>query len=88
MCPLISGPYFPVFGPEITPYWDSFHAVTLVIIGLLEFYKKHQNLSPKCSIKKLFLEISQHSQENTCARVSFLIKLEASGADSGTGVFL
>ena len=24
-----------------------------------------------CSVKKLFLEISQNSQENTCARVSF-----------------
>ena len=24
---VISGPYFPVFGPEITPYWDTFHAV-------------------------------------------------------------
>ena len=29
--------------------------------------------------KKVFLEISQNSQENTCARVSFLIKLHASG---------
>ena len=28
-----------------------------------------------CSLKKVFLEISQNSQENTCARVSFLIKL-------------
>ena len=27
--------------------------------------------------KKMFLEISQSSQENTCARVSFLIKLQA-----------
>ena len=27
------------------------------------------------SVKKVFLEISQNSQENTCARVSFLIKL-------------
>ena len=46
--------------------------------------------------KKLFLEISQNSQENTCARVSFLIKLQALGrrpamllkGDSGTGGFL
>ena len=29
--------------------------------------------------KKVFLEISQNSQENTCPRVSFLIKLQASG---------
>ena len=28
----------------------------------------------KCFVKQVFLEISQNSQENTCARVSFLIK--------------
>ena len=27
--------------------------------------------------KKVLLEVSQNSQENTCARVSFLIKLQA-----------
>ena len=32
----------------------------------------------RCSVKKAFLKISQNSQENTCARVSFLIKLKAS----------
>ena len=31
------------------------------------------------SVKKVFLEILQNSQENTCARISFLIKLQASG---------
>ena len=30
----------------------------------------------RCSVKKVFLEIWQNSQENTCARVSFLIKLQ------------
>ena len=30
----------------------------------------------RCSEKKVFLEISQNSQENTCAKVSFLIKLQ------------
>ena len=30
-------------------------------------------VSQRCSVKKVFLEISQNSQENTCARVSFLI---------------
>ena len=25
---VISSPYFPVFGPEITPYLDTFHTVT------------------------------------------------------------
>ena len=33
----------------------------------------------RCSVKKLFLEISQNSQENTCAIVAFLIKLHTSG---------
>ena len=28
-------------------------------------------------MKKVFLEISQNSQESTCARVAFLIKLQA-----------
>ena len=31
----------------------------------------------RCSVKKMFLEILQNSQENICARVSFLIKLQA-----------
>ena len=31
----------------------------------------------RCSVKKVFLEISQNSQGNTCARVSFLKKLQA-----------
>ena len=29
-----------------------------------------------CSVKNIFLKVSQNSQENTCARVSFLIKLQ------------
>ena len=31
----------------------------------------------RCSLKSVFLKISQNSQENTCVRVSFLIKLQA-----------
>ena len=44
--------------------------------------------------KNVFLEILQNSPEYACARVSFLIKLQAWGLqfywkrDSGTGVFL
>ena len=33
----------------------------------------------RCSVKNVFLEISQNLQENNCARVSFLTKLLASG---------
>ena len=32
-------------------------------------------VTQRCSVKKMFLEIPQNSQKNTCARVSFLIKL-------------
>ena len=34
-------------------------------------------VAQRFSVKMVFLEISQYSQENTCARVSFLIKLQA-----------
>ena len=34
-------------------------------------------VAQKCFVKKMFLEISQNSEESTCARVSFLIKLQA-----------
>ena len=32
-------------------------------------------------LKSVFLEILQNSQENTCARVSFLLKLQASSCN-------
>ena len=31
----------------------------------------------RCPVKKVFLKIFQNSQENTCARAFFLIKLQA-----------
>ena len=34
-------------------------------------------VAQRCSMKKVLLEILQNSQENTCARASFLIKLQA-----------
>ena len=37
---------------------------------------KRRSSHRKCSVKKLILDISQNSQENTCDRVSFLINLE------------
>ena len=33
----------------------------------------------RCSVNKVFLETWQNSQENTCARFSILIKLQAWG---------
>ena len=36
-------------------------------------------VAQRCSVKNVLSEIWQNSQENTFARVSFLIKLQASG---------
>ena len=61
---------------------------------ILSSHEGPEAVTQKCSVKKLFLEISQNSQENTCPRVSFLIKLQASAhicikkGGSGVGVFL
>ena len=33
-------------------------------------------VAQRCSVKKVFLEVSQNSQENICASVSSLIKLQ------------
>ena len=43
---------------------------------VLIFYFSHEVVAQRCSVKKVFLEISENLQENTCARVSFLIKLQ------------
>ena len=40
------------------------------------FLKRTEAVARRCSVKKVFLEISQNSHENTCARSSFLIKLQ------------
>ena len=46
---VISGPYFPIFGlntgkygPEITPYLDTFHAVKLSFAILNDFNDKEK----------------------------------------------
>ena len=45
-------------------------------------FLKIRNSHGRCSVKKEFLKISQNSQENTWARVLFLINLQASPATS------
>ena len=38
-------------------------------------FQSREAAAQRCSVKKVFLEISQNSQKNTCARFSFLVKL-------------
>ena len=40
--------------------------------GTIGYFESIEVVVPRCSVKKAFLEISQNSQENACARVSFL----------------
>ena len=41
----------------------------------LLYLRVTEAVDQRCSVRKVFLEISQNSRKNTCARVSFLIKL-------------
>ena len=45
-------------------------------------------VAQRYSVKKMFLEISQNSQESTYARVSYLIKLQVSGLIPASTPFL
>ena len=38
-------------------------------------------VAKRCSVKRVLLKISQDSQENTCARFSFLIQVQASACN-------
>ena len=44
-------------------------------LGITHSMRLLEAVAQRCSVKKLSLEITQNSQENTRARVSFLIKL-------------
>ena len=81
----------------ITIYWNNFFAYQRLIL----LYHFHQKISKqkmavfktnrcrhwRCSIKKLFLKISQNLQKNTCVRVSFLINFIKNFLLQGNQVF-
>ena len=48
-----------------------YHLMIIATVGFLEA------VAWRCSVKKVFLDILQNSQKNSCARVSFSIKLQA-----------
>ena len=47
-----------------------------------KFLNSIETIAQRCSVKKVFLEISQYSPENTCVRVSILIKLQTWGPEA------
>ena len=61
----------------------SFFLFPLVSITFT-FYILLKAVFQRCSVNKVFLEISPNSQETTCARISFLIKLQAWGLRPAT----
>ena len=56
----------------IEPLYDNATIISWELVHI-------EAVSQRCSVKKVFLEVSQNSQENTCARVSLLKKLLAWG---------
>ena len=50
---------------------------SLAVRQLVRYVATFRSSHRSCSVKKVFLKISQISLENTCVRVSFLIKLKA-----------
>ena len=44
-------------------------------------FKGLEAVTRRCSVRKVVLKILEKSQENSCVRVSFLIKLQASGLE-------
>ena len=44
----------------------------------------HRSSHRRCSIKNVFLKISQNLQESTCVKISFLIKLHGNFIKRGT----
>ena len=59
---------------DLWPYRKSWKSLPKLLLKTLRLTEA---VIQRCSVKKVFLRISQISQENTCARVSFLIKLQA-----------
>ena len=56
---------------------STFVKVELIYWNYLFSYSLYRSSHQGFLWKKMFLEISQNSQENTCGRVSFVIKLQA-----------
>ena len=52
-------------------------SMTLELISHRESWLPVKAVAQRCFVKTVLLEILQNSQENTCARVFFLIKLRA-----------
>ena len=62
---VFSGPYFPVFGPEKTPYWDTVHAL---VRGQAAFgsYGKLQNSNCETNWYDQYINFIYNGPEKIC----------------------
>ena len=49
-------------------------------MSLLSKFHDTEAVARRCLVKKMFVEILENSQENTCVKVSFLTKLQATAS--------
>ena len=56
-------------------YYERIFYYESLSLNLSKCFILSEAVVRRCSAKEVFLEISQNSQENSCARDSFLIKL-------------
>ena len=59
---------------------QSFLALNFIMYILI-ILTCSESVGQRCSVKNVFLKISQNSQENTCDRVSLLLKLQSSACN-------
>ena len=64
--------------PQLISLWCLYYHIWTRFY-LLYVLEQSEAVTRKSSLKKVSLKISQHSQENICAGVSFAIKLQAGG---------
>ena len=62
---------------KVLNFWQRVWNTLVLVFWLLVLFSA-EAVVPRYSVEKVFLEISQNLQENTCATISFLIKLPAS----------
>ena len=82
--------YLLVIGLSIT--WIK--SCIYCLMSSFRMWEWPQKQAPEMALKKILIKISQYSQENTCTRVSFSVKLLASASnfikrrDSGADILL
>ena len=68
--PVVTSPLLPTIRNKVLDYKVMIDSILCI---------QTKTVVQRSSLKKVFLKISQNSLENICVRVSFLIKLQASG---------